>query len=1192
MDLLGKHLADNDRYAFLLGSALRNDDYEQFFSIYDSIVPKELSDAQVEKIKEQARFIADLPEDEFNELVLNARDFSLARGRPASFPLLAMSTGGQGTVSEDHGLQGALGTNLDLNAGASAHVLCASGGKDDDSGLPSSTKTERHASVSSEDTTEMEVGDQYESGLSCSDGLTKHDVGEEKTEKKTDVPRLRETVAARHSYNPEYEEVAVEHDDESVESPRSDASSTREYDVTQPDGEDGVEMTTFSSERRGYYDEYDSDDNIHPSPYVMNSWGFRAPPGDSSISAINFDLSSKLLAEGKTISSLRNTPLASGSSGVDESVNFSLGCSSAQSVRSPDRASGALSSSRRSPPFGSGKDLLRKVGESVSFLVSAQDHEQRKAEEEPKHSKKKQKQKKEKKDDGTREGGNGGKLLTKDINGNPAETEDSQQMREVQLDDKSSAVSEGGRPGSSGTHNHEMGHTQGEDLAGSQSTSRRQRRNKRNARQQGVDVYPDQDKNNYYGDVKNVNHLVEFINNHISAENLKEIDGNLKGRDPQVKSSKKKERNKVKTSGAGGSSDASDTHWTEQSSLKQAVSFDEQSTTKETEAKKPVDNLHDKDTTEMGNTSSSEKLDTNEEDEAVSSSSKVTAEEPAASKKKTKSETQKPESGKNPKIHVPVVVSNKKTPAITKEIKNNEDQRKPQLQCNLKDADTEDTKVKISKKGKSKAVKKYAQKEFNKRISSPSPREPRVDSTGSTQGQWCTVVSKPQKKKKSQAQTSAVAQNCYTPIVSSQTRPKDKQVSPSAYSIDHSRRGPQQSALQHSSIKPQSYTLPSLKTAEWERREKDLSPSDFPVLNSSPREYRRSLENVFDTGALISDKDSDKESSKSFPADAGLAGHCKTSYPVSYASMASANRALDGVESSKAANVSSSVEDSNAEFSVISMPLKWKGSPQERRHSIGSAPKEWSKSVLQRTGSQEMLPCDKNLTSLPVTVPNEVDNAGGPNLVASDSTGSFTGSDVDSARGSEAGSEGTGEELTAAITNTNTTSHLRTPVEVKSSGVSAVGQFSYVKPDSGKTSPTTKSIPVEPALMRSQTVGTETTVSSSGAKQTNNGRKKGVVFFCSQSDKCTPITGLHFGSFHEEEYASIVTNSALKKSMAMNGEPGGDFISSSGDLSHSSQQPAAPAPARKCTSLVPTELQMMLGSGVQQRLNESEDDKL
>lgn len=47
MDVPGKDVADNDKYAFLLGSALKNIDLDQFFCIYDSILPKDISETQV-----------------------------------------------------------------------------------------------------------------------------------------------------------------------------------------------------------------------------------------------------------------------------------------------------------------------------------------------------------------------------------------------------------------------------------------------------------------------------------------------------------------------------------------------------------------------------------------------------------------------------------------------------------------------------------------------------------------------------------------------------------------------------------------------------------------------------------------------------------------------------------------------------------------------------------------------------------------------------------------------------------------------------------------------------------------------------------------------------------------------------------------------------------------------------------------
>ncbi|XP_076452204.1 uncharacterized protein LOC143287851 [Babylonia areolata] len=1140
MDLQAEYLADNDRYAFLLGSALRNDDSEHFFCIYDSIIPSELSDIQVEKIKEQARVIADLPEDEFNELVLNARDYSLARGRPSPSPILAMSTNGQ-EVLRDHsdeadGQVSSLVTKLDFSTSASSHRFLVSGVKDDDSGLPSSTKTGRHASLSSDDTLEMEEKDHVESICPYSLVRKENDVGEME-EERTEVPRLRDLVVVSHSYNPDYdEEVPVEHDDESIESPRSDASSTREYDLPQLDGEDAVEMKTFNSEQHPcYYDDEDSDDGIRSSLYTgRNSWRtMESSRPASSASSINFTRSSKYLAEGKTISSLRSNTATSAStkiSNVDESVNFSLGSFSAQPRYSPDRG-GALSGLSLSPPFGTGKDLLNKVGESVSSLmkISSQDPCQTKAETDgDTWDKKRQRQKKTNKDDGTREGGNSGKILTKDINGNPAETEGSQQMREAHpLDDKSSVVSVSGRPGSSGTHNHEMGHTQGEDLASSHNSSRRPRR-KRNARQQGIEVHPDQDES-YVGNVSDIDNLVKYINNDISAKNLKEIDGSNGSSLPSgppstvhVKLPKKKERNKVKTEipGVAGSCDTSDTPW--------ASSQSEYSAAKQAESKELTGTLDDKDK-KMGNSSTTEKLDASEDGVDFSSSSIIVKESENNNKKIPKRELKR-ESGKNQKNHV---VTNSKISSNTKQTKNNDDKTKEKLKDSSKDADAEETKVKNSKKGKSKSMKKDSQEEPKKRegaLPSPPAMPENDELFGSTQGQWCTVS----KKKRSQTQASVV-QNCYSPPFPHQTRSKDLQVSPSPYPVDASRRNQQQNASQHPPIKPVSYAQAYFKTAESDKREKDLSPSDFPVLNSSPRDHRLSLENVFEIGALVSDKDSDKESSKSFPADISLGGRSRTSFPVSYASMASGNAAHESIDSSKAESVSSSVEDSSVEFSANSSSLKWKGSPQERRHSFGSAPKELSKNILQRSGSQEMLPCDKDLMSPSVTIPNKIVSSNCKNLVSSESTGSFTSSDADSARGSEVGSEGIGEEFTTITpTNIDTTTHSGTSVETKKTAVHAAETIENAKMESEKA--VNKSIPVD-SVHRSQTVRSETKTSSSGAKQVNNGRKKGVVFFCNKNEKSTPITGLHFGFFHEEEYASIMTNSASNKpSVPVNGE--------------------------------------------------------
>ena len=47
MELWQNDINDYEYYAFLLGSSLRNNNLEQFFNIYDTILPKHLSDARV-----------------------------------------------------------------------------------------------------------------------------------------------------------------------------------------------------------------------------------------------------------------------------------------------------------------------------------------------------------------------------------------------------------------------------------------------------------------------------------------------------------------------------------------------------------------------------------------------------------------------------------------------------------------------------------------------------------------------------------------------------------------------------------------------------------------------------------------------------------------------------------------------------------------------------------------------------------------------------------------------------------------------------------------------------------------------------------------------------------------------------------------------------------------------------------------
>ena len=47
MDSDSDNVAETDKYAFLLGSAIKNEDPDQFLSIYDRLIPKDLPDSQV-----------------------------------------------------------------------------------------------------------------------------------------------------------------------------------------------------------------------------------------------------------------------------------------------------------------------------------------------------------------------------------------------------------------------------------------------------------------------------------------------------------------------------------------------------------------------------------------------------------------------------------------------------------------------------------------------------------------------------------------------------------------------------------------------------------------------------------------------------------------------------------------------------------------------------------------------------------------------------------------------------------------------------------------------------------------------------------------------------------------------------------------------------------------------------------------
>jgi hypothetical protein len=213
-------------------------------------------------------------------------------------------------------------------------------------------------------------------------------------------------VVVRHALNPQYDEAVNVDDNESLESPRSDTSSTREYDLNP-----GTEMSTFRSHCGDCVIDMDSDGeegrhiNVHKSLYSMRKdcgsgmtttttsttttsmveerWMGWERPRASSTSSIHFPRTSRHLDKEQSISSSFRSSVAH-SAAVDDSISFGLS-RKGPSRHSPDYL-------LQSPPFGTGDNLLQRVGSSVSSLLPSYNmHSAGAAQAEGKKKKKKKK---------------------------------------------------------------------------------------------------------------------------------------------------------------------------------------------------------------------------------------------------------------------------------------------------------------------------------------------------------------------------------------------------------------------------------------------------------------------------------------------------------------------------------------------------------------------------------------------------------------------------------------------------------------------------------------------------------------------------------------------------------------------------------------------------------------------------------
>ncbi|KAI8782936.1 uncharacterized protein LOC106070164 isoform X2 [Biomphalaria glabrata] len=216
MELTLGNVEDDKKFAFLLGSALRNEDTEQVLAIYDDLIPRLISETRLKKIKEGARQISELPEHEFNTLAIDARQFSLAPGRSS----MSQANWSSATPS----------INQDVN--------------DDKVGLATPdvyNSSKKHKSYQDEDS----GLDSYKHSESF--GLDTNDTEEECCLlENVNIHCKAELVRITPTFNPPYdEEVKIDSSTggSSIESPRSETSATHdEYSLM----EEGTEMDTLS----------------------------------------------------------------------------------------------------------------------------------------------------------------------------------------------------------------------------------------------------------------------------------------------------------------------------------------------------------------------------------------------------------------------------------------------------------------------------------------------------------------------------------------------------------------------------------------------------------------------------------------------------------------------------------------------------------------------------------------------------------------------------------------------------------------------------------------------------------------------------------------------------------------------------------------------------------------------------------
>ncbi|KAJ8312863.1 hypothetical protein KUTeg_010236, partial [Tegillarca granosa] len=1057
MDLDSENVEENEKYSFLLGSAIRNEDPDQFLSIYDAIIPKTLTDKQhvkdrgpialtsikcnIDYIKDKARGIADLPDEDFNQLVLNARDYSLAKGREK----MSLGSGGSSRLrhndddksssnsSDEEEITPQRSTIIPPNLPFfpdSDHCIVdieqVEKRTDNDSGIYNSSKaTTSVGSYSDHDDSE---GDDR----GCFDYF----------------PSQVRIGQPCNRYNLKYDEVhEVESDKNSqndIESPRSDNSLGKDSDTDVYRGihMDGTEMQTFSirnlnNESDDFQTEDESEDddiriNAHQRLYRGASSNYYSPMqlestedyngGTYGSSTFSFDSSKKALQD-RSASSLRGLDdrNASSSRGVDDSINFPI-YSRHQNFR---QNYGSTSSDsvhveksvfpRDSPPFGHTYQL-ENVGSSIGSLISSKKNQSVTNMPEGRHLTNDLDDKGKKKD-----------YSTLDENGNPTlrpfltdkSCEAYKQMREPPRSTHGGAIVSSSKNRSTASHYespfpsnfHHFNHytvsgQQVKDLEEDIPTQANQDRKRKKTKKEKVIL--SQDIDNYVGDKKQIDELVDFIENDGTKKSKKlnsinNTDNNVISTNAKTTDNKNKKNKEKKQVTINTTSKVIDNKYNigeiipekelaekekvvpTQVGAPEISSVDKKEQEGESVGNSGVDSMgnsqgRNSENDEKSSYSSEElkmenntKLNLNDkiltnaiEDLADFENSKnMQVEEKCVEDFSSLAEKNSEEIEKN--------CSSESKPAVVVESSanggNNNNKKSKGKTSNNNKIETKVVGATTNNIKQNNMKNTRSKDHGNAKINTANCVSPTVsvneegehfvpnafyiftdiDSTQSVEDEF-TEVRKKKKRPVSLAPPPHVREfvkeqvNHKPPVLKEEQRvkPPVRSVTPPPY-----------------------HNFTTIETTQDEQRVRDLSPSAFPALDrgnqkkGSFRDGRRNSTGDVPTEVLLKvQDDSDLESVKSLPASQGGCANQSTSpkLPISYAKMAASPKPSGTSIASVKTDDGTESRDSN---STNVMATVWKGTPTERRHSIGSSPensKENSQTpvtVRQKCGSQE-----------------------------------------------------------------------------------------------------------------------------------------------------------------------------------------------------------------------------------------------